>query len=373
MNASATELSERYPGLDVVLCRAPPMGFDPQGAETEAEISAIAASGARLCFLALGAPKQEIFAARAHAALPGVGFVSIGAGLDFIAGSQNRAPAWVQAIAAEWLWRLLGSPRRLAARYAGCLASPSGAYGQGVARAAADRVAVMIVAWIALTLWPIVCIFFYRKMTLPAALCMTILGGYLLLPSRVSLDLPLLPELNKATIPTLTAFVLTAIALGRQTQATSVLPGWMPRSPVILGLMAMLLIGVFGTVMTNQDPLFYGPRIITGLRVYDAFSMLLSVLVTLIPLLLARKVLSSPDNQRLLLIFLVGAAVIYCFPALYEIRMSPQLHVNVYGFRPSGFSMSMRGGGFRPNVFLKPWAAFGHFPDACGYCRRRPI
>lgn len=132
LNASAIELSERYPGLDVVLCRAPVMGFDPQGAETEAEIAAIAASGARLCFLALGAPKQEIFAARAHAVLPGIGFVSIGAGLDFIAGTQNRAPAWVQAIAAEWLWRLLGSPRRLAARYAGCLAALPGLTGKAL-------------------------------------------------------------------------------------------------------------------------------------------------------------------------------------------------------------------------------------------------
>jgi exopolysaccharide biosynthesis WecB/TagA/CpsF family protein len=123
VTAAAERLSTRYPALDVALCRAPAMGFEPNGAEAEADIAAIAASGARLCFLALGAPKQEIFAARAHAALPHVGFVSIGAGLDFIAGTQNRAPAWVQAVAAEWLWRLLSNPRRLAARYAACCAA----------------------------------------------------------------------------------------------------------------------------------------------------------------------------------------------------------------------------------------------------------
>lgn len=116
---SASEvLVARHPGLEVVLCRAPEMGFDPLGSAAEADIAAIGASGARLCFLALGAPKQEIFAARAHAALPGVGFVSIGAGLDFIAGTQRRAPVWVRTIAAEWLWRLLSDPRRLTARYA---------------------------------------------------------------------------------------------------------------------------------------------------------------------------------------------------------------------------------------------------------------
>lgn len=119
--AAAATLAERYPGLDVVLCRAPEMGFDPLSASAETDIAEIRASGARVVFLALGAPKQEIFATRAHAALPHVGFVAIGAGLDFISGTQKRAPAFMRALAAEWLWRLLNNPRRLARRYSACL------------------------------------------------------------------------------------------------------------------------------------------------------------------------------------------------------------------------------------------------------------
>lgn len=121
LEAAARELRTRHDGLNIVLCRAPAMGFDPMGPAAQADIAAIKASGARLCFLALGAPKQEIFAAQAQNALPGVGFVSIGAGLDFIAGTQQRAPVFVQKLAAEWLWRLLSNPRRLAARYRACL------------------------------------------------------------------------------------------------------------------------------------------------------------------------------------------------------------------------------------------------------------
>jgi UDP-N-acetyl-D-mannosaminuronic acid transferase (WecB/TagA/CpsF family) len=49
-----------------------------------------------------------------------MGFVSIGAGLDFIAGFQTRAPLWVRRIAMEWLWRMLSDPRRLAKRYLDC-------------------------------------------------------------------------------------------------------------------------------------------------------------------------------------------------------------------------------------------------------------
>jgi N-acetylglucosaminyldiphosphoundecaprenol N-acetyl-beta-D-mannosaminyltransferase len=122
LEAARAALARRHPGLDVVARIAPPMGFDPEGPAADDTIGRIAASGAGLCFLALGAPRQEIFAVRAHERLPGVGFLSIGAGLDFLAGSQVRAPAFVRALAAEWLWRLGTNPRRLAGRYGACLA-----------------------------------------------------------------------------------------------------------------------------------------------------------------------------------------------------------------------------------------------------------
>jgi N-acetylglucosaminyldiphosphoundecaprenol N-acetyl-beta-D-mannosaminyltransferase len=118
--AAADGLRARVPGLRVAACIAPPMGFDPDGPGAGTVLEQVGASGARLVFLALGAPKQERLAARGRAALPGVGFASIGAGLDFIAGTQTRAPAWVRAMAMEWLWRMLSNPRRLTRRYAEC-------------------------------------------------------------------------------------------------------------------------------------------------------------------------------------------------------------------------------------------------------------
>ncbi len=118
---SAADLAERCNGkLDIVGSGAPAMGFDPEGPEADAAIDRIAASGARLCFVALGAPKQEIFAARAVARGVKTGFVCIGAALDFIAGEQSRAPAFMQKHGLEWLWRLASSPRRLGWRYMSC-------------------------------------------------------------------------------------------------------------------------------------------------------------------------------------------------------------------------------------------------------------
>jgi N-acetylglucosaminyldiphosphoundecaprenol N-acetyl-beta-D-mannosaminyltransferase len=126
LEAAARELAHRHPGFQTALKFAPPMGFDPEGPDADAIIAKIRASGARLCLVALGAPKQEIFAARALKSLPNVGFVSVGAGLDFLAGAQRRAPKIVQRLAAEWLWRLSKEPRRLSGRYAACAATLPG-------------------------------------------------------------------------------------------------------------------------------------------------------------------------------------------------------------------------------------------------------
>jgi exopolysaccharide biosynthesis WecB/TagA/CpsF family protein len=120
--AAAAELVRRHPGLEIALTLAPPMGFDPDGPAADAVIAALRESGAGLCYLALGAPKQERLAARAREALPGVGFLSIGAGLDFLSGVQRRAPRLARALAAEWVWRLSTDPVRLGGRYAACIA-----------------------------------------------------------------------------------------------------------------------------------------------------------------------------------------------------------------------------------------------------------
>jgi N-acetylglucosaminyldiphosphoundecaprenol N-acetyl-beta-D-mannosaminyltransferase len=120
--AAATRLAAAAPGLSVVARIAPPFGFDPQGEAAAQVLAQLDASGARLCFLALGAPRQESFAARGRALLPHVGFASVGAGLDFIAGHQRRAPRWMRRMMLEWLWRMSTNPLRLAPRYARCAA-----------------------------------------------------------------------------------------------------------------------------------------------------------------------------------------------------------------------------------------------------------
>lgn len=121
LEEAANALQHQHPGLKLATRIAPPMGFDPTGPVAERLLRDIAASGAGLCFVALGAPKQEEFAAFGRSIAPQVGFVSIGAGLDFIAGRQTRAPRIVRALALEWFWRMMLAPGRLGLRYLRCI------------------------------------------------------------------------------------------------------------------------------------------------------------------------------------------------------------------------------------------------------------
>jgi exopolysaccharide biosynthesis WecB/TagA/CpsF family protein len=119
-------LRERNQGLIIAGMFAPPQGFDPTSEDASRCIATIGTSGADLCFVALGAPKQEVFSDHGKSLLPNVSFVCIGAGLDFVAGAQVRAPLWMQRYGLEWLWRAASNPRRLLYRYLLCMGALPG-------------------------------------------------------------------------------------------------------------------------------------------------------------------------------------------------------------------------------------------------------
>ncbi len=118
LDDAAQALCDKTPGLDIVLRVSPTGKFDPTGPEADAILAQLDKAQVQLCFLALGAPKQEIFAQRGRERAPKVGFAGIGAGLDFLGGHQVRAPMWMRRLALEWLWRALSNPVRMMPRYA---------------------------------------------------------------------------------------------------------------------------------------------------------------------------------------------------------------------------------------------------------------
>lgn len=238
-----------------------------------------------------------------------------------------------------------------------------------------------MISMIAVLSWPVVVFWLFASRPPATAVTAAILGAYLLLPRNFSIELPAVPSLNKDSIPALAA-VLAAATMARPMPhkplaPDMVLPGLWPRSRVVRTLFIMMLAGAVATVLTNGDALRYGSTILPALRPYDAASFLGTTLFTLLPFLLARKYLAHPDAQRTLLVGLVVAGVLYSLPALYEVRFSPQLSRNIYGYFPHDWKQHIRAGGFRPVVFLHHglWLAIffcGSFLAALALWRSSP-
>lgn len=203
---------------------------------------------------------------------------------------------------------------------------------------------------LALFSWPLVVLGFARKFPPALAFILAILIGFLLLPETIAYDLPMLPALTKHSIPALA--VLLLIALFRSQKGRTAERSLIPEHPFVRIATVGLLAGALLTVATNGDPLRYGPTFLPGMRLYDGLSLGLTTLITLLPMLLARKFLASPANQVLLLKVLCIGALGYSLLALFEVRMSPQLNQWIYGFFPHSWAQHYRSGGWRPIVFL---------------------
>jgi N-acetylglucosaminyldiphosphoundecaprenol N-acetyl-beta-D-mannosaminyltransferase len=75
-------------------------------------------SGAKIIWIGLGSPKQEIFAAKLAEYINVNYIITVGAVFDFYTGNIMRAPTWIQNLGLEWLYRIIKEPRRLFIRYA---------------------------------------------------------------------------------------------------------------------------------------------------------------------------------------------------------------------------------------------------------------
>ena len=120
--AAGQKLAARIPGLEIAGAFAPPAKFEPDSEAADEAIAIIQQSRARICLVALGAPRQELFSVRALDATTRMAFVAIGASLDFIGGTQTRCPQFLRRLNLEWAWRAASDPRRLAPRYVACAA-----------------------------------------------------------------------------------------------------------------------------------------------------------------------------------------------------------------------------------------------------------
>lgn len=211
-------------------------------------------------------------------------------------------------------------------------------------------------AYLMLIAWPAVAFGLFQRLSLQHAILWTIIGGYLFLPPIAVFDLPLVPDMDKDSIPSVVAFVICVYLLGKKVEI------W-PRQPIMRALVALFLGSVIATVLTNGDPIIFrvledaAPIVfptyaLPELRWRDLGSVMINQLIFLLPFFLGRRYLSSETQQKTLVMTLMVAGLVYSIPSLFEVRFSPQLNTWIYGFFQHDFSQTIRQGGFRPIVFL---------------------
>lgn len=215
-----------------------------------------------------------------------------------------------------------------------------------------------IIAYAVLAIWPFVIVAMFRKMPIERAFIWAILAGYMFLPERTEFDLPLIPSMNKETLPNLTVFVICVMLLKMR---PAILPDGLLGKALVLLLVSTPII----SVVFNLDPITFATQYsgrlvivqdtiapIPGMRIYDAVSALLAQILLILPFFLARHILATEAALTELLRALMIGGLLYSGLILWEVRFSPQLHTNLYGFFQHDFLQMIREGGFRPIVFM---------------------
>lgn len=182
---------------------------------------------------------------------------------------------------------------------------------------------------------------------LPAhrALIWSVLGAYLALPVSTAFEIPGVPSLDKTTISNL-SILLCCILFVREKWLGAL------KDPIVVVLAATFIFSPFFTAFFNPEPLVYADRFIPPMTLYDALAQAAINAITLMPFVAAYGLINSDQRRWHVILILVTVALAYSVLMLVEVRISPQLHRLIYGFFPHSFGQQMRGGGFRPVVFL---------------------
>lgn len=194
-----------------------------------------------------------------------------------------------------------------------------------------------------------------------AALVWSLLAGYLLLPESFSIDVKLLPPIDKGSTGILGLILgvfLFKDQITPRTRGTALhLKGLVNENPffgrLVIALLALMVVRAMLTIATNTDPFFTGARFLPALRPWDMINMGVQTAVVVVPFFLGRYFLATPADHRFLLRCLVIAGLLYSVLILIEMRLSPQMHNWVYGYHQHSFSQHVRGGQYRPKVLLQ--------------------
>jgi N-acetylglucosaminyldiphosphoundecaprenol N-acetyl-beta-D-mannosaminyltransferase len=116
-DTAAEVLKRLLPELKIAGTMCPPNGFESDQLQMKTIRRTLESARPDVVYVCLGFPKQELVIRGLRRYLPATWFLGVGGSLGMISGNTRRAPAWMQGVGLEWVWRLALEPRRLFRRY----------------------------------------------------------------------------------------------------------------------------------------------------------------------------------------------------------------------------------------------------------------
>jgi len=208
----------------------------------------------------------------------------------------------------------------------------------------------------AIFVWPFLIYLSIRRYGIANGSLLGLMGGYMFLPVGFSINLPGIPAFDKFTIITM-SFILFFFILGKKL-------GFMDLSKMMKLVFVAFVISPVLTSLANTSRYLFLP----ALTLYDGISSSVLSFLTILPLLVGIRYFNTYDRQLTMFKYFVIAGVIYGLLTLYEVRMSPQLHKQLYGYFPHSWLQQVRDGGFRSIVFMGHGLLVAMFLAVCIGC-----
>ena len=207
------------------------------------------------------------------------------------------------------------------------------------------------IAPIVLFLWFPFVIYLFSSRKVVKAAAQSVIWGMMFLPEAVELDLPVLPPLNKYHLTAIAVLLCIKWKAPERIRAARFGRGydWF----ILIAIFA----AIFITTSYNDDRLVYGTykvSVIEPFLKYDSvvfsFGVFFSIMV---PYWIGRATIRSSQDMIVFLRVFVTGAMVYTIPILWELKMSPRLHADLYGYASrSDWFQNIRAGGWRPTVFM---------------------
>ncbi len=190
-------------------------------------------------------------------------------------------------------------------------------------------------AQLAMLIWLPITLYIFTRYSPRKAIIIAFMGGLLFLPQSAGFKLPLIPDYT-GMVATCYGIIIGILVYDAQ-QFSRFRFNYID-IPMLLWCTCPIL-----SSLSNN------------LELYDGVNTSLEQIATWgLPYFLGRLYLGNLSGLKELAIIILKAGLIYVPFCLYEIKMSPQLHYLIYGYyaHNSGIAQSVRGGGWRPNVFM---------------------